>query len=122
MLKRFVTLRWMGWHALVVAAVLLLVRIGSWQWGKGGSDGRAWQHYGYAVQWYAFAAFAVFLWFKLVLDELDPTRVEARYAAADAVPLVVQRTAAPPSDDEDDELAAYNRHLAALARLAESDR
>lgn len=122
MLKRFVTPRWLGWHALVLAAVLLLARIGSWQWGKGGSDGRAWQHYGYAVQWYLFAAFAVFLWCKLVLDELDPGRVQARTAAAEVRPPVVQRTAAPPTDDEDDELAAYNRRLAELARLAESDR
>lgn len=122
MLKRFVTPRWLGWHALVVVAVLLLLRIGSWQWAKGGSDGRAWQHYGYAVQWFLFAGFAVFLWVKLVLDELDPGRVEARQTAADALPPVVQRTAPPPADHEDDELAAYNRRLAELARLAESGR
>ncbi len=121
-LKRFVTPRWLGWHALLVVAVLLLARIGTWQWDKGGSDGRAWQHYGYAVQWFLFAVFAVFLWGKLVLDEVDPGRVEVRRSAADAPPPVVQRAAPPPADDEDDELAAYNRHLAELARLAESDR
>jgi hypothetical protein len=121
-LKRFVTPRWLGWHALVVLAVVVLARIGSWQWAKGGGDGRAWQHYGYGLQWFLFAAFAVFLWGKLVLDELDPGRVEARQAQVDARPPVVQRTAPPPADDEDDELAAYNRRLAELARLAESDR
>lgn len=115
MLRRFVTPRWVGWHALTVAAVLVLLRVGLWQFDKGGSDGRAWQHYGYAAQWWLFAGFAVFLWVKLVLDELDPSRVEARRERADAVPPVVQRTAPPPADDEDDELAAYNRHLQWLA-------
>jgi hypothetical protein len=55
-------------------------RIGLWQWDKGGGDGRAWQHYGYAVQWWLFACFAVFLWVKLVLDERDPSRLEDREA------------------------------------------
>jgi len=111
-LMRLLTPRWWGRHALLVAAVLVLVRIGSWQWGKGDGDGRAWQHYGYAVQWWLFAGFAVFLWAKLVLDELDPGRVEARNQKADALPEVVQPQAPPPAEDDDDELAAYNRHLA----------
>ena len=116
MLKAFVTPRWLAWHALLVAAVVVLFRIGLWQWDKGGSDGRAWQHYGYAVQWWLFAAFAVFLWVKLVLDELDPQRVEARRAEDPTLPPVVQPQAPPPADGDDDELAAYNRHLAWLAQ------
>ncbi len=115
MLRPFLTPRWLGLHALVVAAVLVLLRIGSWQWGKGDSDGRGWQHYGYAVQWWLFAAFAVFLWVKLVLDELDPTRVEQRTAEDTTLPPVRQPQAPAPGEDEDDELAAYNRHLAWLA-------
>jgi DNA-binding transcriptional regulator of glucitol operon len=117
-LRTFLTPRWLGVHALVVAAVLVLGRIGWWQWDKGGSDGRAWQHYGYAVQWWLFAGFAVFLWVKLVLDELDPSRVEQRSAPDPTVPEVVQPSAPPPAEDDDDELAAYNRHLAWLAEQA----
>ena len=118
MLKRFLTLRWLGWHVLVVTAVVVLGRIGLWQWAKGDGDGRAWQHYGYAVQWWLFAAFAVFLWVKLVLDELDPSRVDDTEKADPSLPEVVQRKAPPPAEDDDDELAAYNRHLAWLAENA----
>jgi DNA-binding transcriptional regulator of glucitol operon len=117
-LTRFLTPRWLGVHAVLVASVLLLARIGLWQWHKGGSDGRAWQHYGYAVQWWLFAGFAVFLWVKLVLDELDPSRVQERAEQDPTVPAVTQPQAPPPADDDDDELAAYNRHLAWLAENA----
>ena len=82
-----------------------------------------WQNYGYAVQWWLFAGFAVFLWIKMMLDELDPARVEARDADARApqqvVPERTQPQAPAPADEDDDELAAYNRHL---ARLAEKGR
>ncbi len=113
-MRAFLTPRWLGLHALTVAAVLVLARIGLWQWGKGGGDGRAWQHYGYAVQWWLFACFAVFLWVKMVLDERDPSRLDDRAAQDPTLPTVVQRQAPPPAEDDDDELAAYNRYLRSL--------
>ncbi len=120
-MRAFLTPRWLGLHALFVAAVVVLGRIGLWQWDKGGGDGRAWQHYGYAVQWWLFAAFAVFLWAKLVLDERDPSRLEDPSAADPTLPPVVQRQAPPPAEGDDDELAAYNRHLAWLAEQGSGD-
>ena len=95
-MRAFLTPRWLGLHALFVAAVVVLGRIGLWQWDKGDGDGRAWQHYGYAVQWWLFACFAVFLWVKLVLDERDPSRLEDPAAADPGLPAVVQRQAPPP--------------------------
>jgi DNA-binding transcriptional regulator of glucitol operon len=109
----FLTPRWLGLHALLVVSVLLFLRIGFWQWDKAASGGGSWQNYGYAAQWWLFAAFAVFLYVKLVLDELDPSRTEQDQPQAD-LPPVQQPTAAPPADDEDDELAAYNRYLREL--------
>lgn len=114
MLTRFLTPRWIGWHVLAVTTVLVLVRVGLWQWREGRGDGD-WQNYGYAVQWWLFAGFAVFLWVKLVLDELDPSRLEERTPQEPHLPPVVQAQAPPPAEDDDDELAAYNRHLAWLA-------
>lgn len=119
-MKAFLSPRWLGWHALLLVSLVALGRIGWWQWETARDEGD-WQNYGYAVQWWLFAAFAVFLWVKLVLDELDPTRVTDRQAAAEPrLPQPDRRpTAAPPvDDDEDEELAAYNRHLARLAEQA----
>lgn len=99
---------------LLVVSVLVLGRVGLWQWRTGQGDGD-WQNYGYAVQWWLFACFAVFLYVKTVLDELDPSRVEERTREPEDLPPVVQRQAPPPAEDEDDELAAYNRHLQWLA-------
>ena len=114
--KAFLTLRWIGWHALLLVSLVVLGRIGLWQWDKARQQDD-WQNYGYAVQWWLFAGFAVFLWVKLVLDELDPARVQAREADEPALPQPDARptAAVPAADGEDDELAAYNRHLAWLA-------
>lgn len=116
--RRFLTPRWLGLHALLLASLLVLGRVGWWQLDKARGAGD-WQNYGYAVQWWLFGAFALFLWAKLVLDDLDPSRIEARREQAEQeLPTLVQPQAPPPADDEDDELAAYNRHLAELAQRA----
>ena len=96
---------------LLVVSVLVLARVGLWQWDRAGGASGSWQNYGYAVQWWLFAGFAVFLWVKTVLDELDPSRTQP---AHDDLPPVVQPQAPPPADDDDDELAAYNRYLRSL--------
>jgi DNA-binding transcriptional regulator of glucitol operon len=110
--RAFVTPRWLGLHALLVTSLVVLGRVGLWQWERAGSGSGNWTNYGYAVQWWLFAGFAVFLYGKTVLDELEPERDQAD--AADALPPVVQPQAPPPSDEDDDELAAYNRYLRSL--------
>jgi DNA-binding transcriptional regulator of glucitol operon len=110
--RAFLTPRWLGLHALLVVSLLAFARIGWWQWDKADGVG-SWQNYGYALQWWLFGGFAVFLYVKLVLDELDPARRESADPAEELPPLV-QRQAPAPADDEDDELAAYNRYLREL--------
>ena len=109
----FLSARWLARHLLLVVTLVVLVRVGIWQWSKGGASG-SWQNYGYGMQWWLFAAFAVFLYVKAILDELDPSRLEPP-EPREQPPAARLPQAPPPADDEDDELAAYNRHLAWLA-------
>jgi len=115
----FLTPRWLGRHLLLVVSVVVMVRLGLWQWHRGGTATGSWTNYGYGVQWWLFAGFAGFLYLKAVLDELDPGRADRSADAEEPLVPIRQPQAAPPTDDEDDELAAYNRHL---ARLAENGR
>ncbi|MCW2678989.1 MAG: hypothetical protein JWM62_390 [Frankiales bacterium] len=111
--KAFLSPRWIGWHALLLVSLAVLGWIGMWQWDKARAQDD-WQNYGYAVQWWLFAGFAVFLWVKLVLDELYPERLST--PEEPEVPVVTRAPAPPPvQDDEDPELAAYNAHLRRLA-------
>ena len=118
----FLTPRWLARHVLLVVTVVVLVRIGVWQWDKGGVQG-SWQNYGYGLQWWLFAAFAVFLYVKAILDELDPSRLDEPEPRKSPVPppappTPVQAAPSGEPDEEDEELAAYNRHLAWLAEKA----
>lgn len=122
MVRAFLTPRWLGRHALLVAALVVLTWIGLWQWDRAHDQG-SWRNYGYAIQWWLFTGFAFFLWLKTVLDQLDPSRVERREEPGE-LPVAVPRRAsaaqaAPAQDDEDDELAAYNRRLAWLNEHAD---
>lgn len=118
-MRAFVSPRWLLRHVLLLVALVALARIGWWQFDTARAEDD-WQNYGYALQWWLFGGFAVFLWVKLVLDELDPARVEPSATASSELPAVARRQApvgaAQPADPGDDpELAAYNRHLAWLA-------
>lgn len=110
-MRIFLTPRWLGLHALLVVSLVALARVGRWQWERAESTSGSWQNYGYALQWWLFAGFAVFLYVKTVLDDLDPSRTETQQAD---LPPVVQPQAPPPADDDDDELAVYNRYLRSL--------
>jgi DNA-binding transcriptional regulator of glucitol operon len=115
--KAFLSPKWLGWHALLLVSLVVLGRIGWWQWQTARAE-NDWQNYGYAVQWWLFAGFAVFLWVKLVLDELDPSRIRREPERPLPQPDRRPRAQVAVEDDEDDELAAYNRHLARLAEQA----
>jgi hypothetical protein len=110
--RAFLTPRWLGLHLLLVVTLVVLGRVGLWQWDRAHATSGSWQNYGYAVQWWLFGAFAVFLWVKALLDDLDPARTEPDDDAR--LPPVVQHQAPPPAEGDDDELAAYNRYLRSL--------
>ena len=70
-MRAFTTPRWLLRHALLLIALVLLGRIGWWQWETARAEDD-WQNYGYAFQWWLFGGFAVFLWWRWCRDEMAP--------------------------------------------------
>lgn len=130
-MRRVLKPKWWTGHLLVVAAVLVMLRLGQWQFDRATGPGGGIQNYAYAAQWPLFAVFAVVLWVRTLLDEVrrDPA-VEAeqarRRAAAAALAtrqvlrrdgFVVGVSASATTltrDDDDPEVAAWNSRLARL--------
>jgi hypothetical protein len=128
--RRVLTPGWWLAHALLVVAVLVMLRLGLWQWHRAESSTGGVQNYAYALQWPLFAVFAIVVYVKTLIEE---TR-------KDSSPARLQRTRAlPPSEagvmrqpgvrvgvatgpieiaDDDEETHAWNARLAALNAAA----
>lgn len=119
--------KWWGLHIGLVIAVLVMLRLGEWQWHRANSSGGGIQNYAYAFQWPVFAVLAIVLWFKTLQIEMrrDPDsgqddRPAPQRAEADIVRqpgwVIGVRTAKTgvPDAEEDPEVAAWNARLAAL--------
>ncbi len=142
MLRRFLSPRWLAFHLLVLVLVAVFCALGWWQLRRA-AEGNA-LSFGYALEWPAFAAFTVFVWYRTVRDTVRPPLAKPHaeqhadphagphagppteppagrsQEAAFTVPVLPARPApAAVPEDEDSELAAYNRYLASLA---ETDR
>ena len=125
MLRVFLSRRWLGWHALLLVGLAVLVLLGRWQWDRAQSQVGTLQNLGYAFEWWLFACLAVYGWWREMRADARAARAaEAAEstldpAAADnAGPATVGlgRTAmsAHPVEEADDEVAAYNAYLARL--------
>ena len=119
--------RWWWLHLLAIAASLVQLRLGLWQWHRASSPTGGLQNYAYAVQWPLFAIFTGFLWIRTIIEENKraaglPVAREQRRPMPDE-PVVIEEhdgvrigitTLMPPVDDDDTEVAAYNAYLARL--------
>lgn len=125
--RSLLTPRWLLLHVLFAAAVVATGLLAWWQWDRAHGAGGTLQNLGYAFQWPMFGAFAVFLWYRMALADGRPA-AEDDEAPASPPPAQVQEAARPRrrplvpppaqpvTEDEDPELAAYNRYLAELDR------
>jgi hypothetical protein len=146
--RRFLTPKWVLLHVLCLIAFLVCLRLGLWQWDRAKSHSGTMQNFGYALQWPLFAGFVVVLWWRTIRDVLHPKQAgddSSAQSDATGAPLESAATAAPtvptaptaptkparpvvatpvlPTDEEDPEVAAYNRYLASLyARDEERER
>ena len=135
MLRRFLSPRWLAFHLLVLVLAGAFLGLGWWQLRRAAAGNVL--SWGYALQWPVFAGFTVFVWYRTLRDTVRPPGAPQRDGhrpdGADAAePSAAGRPTAFPlpdlparpapaavAEDEDPELAAYNRYLAALA---EADR
>ena len=106
-MRRFFTPGWIGLHSIAIVLIGVFMLAGWCQLSR--AQGGNLQSWAYVIEWPMFAIFVVVMWVRMVRDEL---RGESGESEAD-----VPESAAPAAeiDDEDDEeLAAYNRRLARL--------
>jgi hypothetical protein len=66
--------RWIWWHLLTVTVTYGFGRLGYWQWERRVRIDDAqrtvidWQNTFYAFQWWVFAGFVVWFWWKFLVD------------------------------------------------------
>lgn len=100
--------RWLVRHVLLVASLVVCFLGARWQLRRA-LERDSILNWSYTVEWCLFGAFALLCWGWFLRDELrgvDPDEPEP--------PASYQPQAVAVSDEEDPELAAYNRYLAEL--------
>jgi hypothetical protein len=114
--------KWLGWHALMVLTVLGMLALGDWQFHRAESGNSL--SWAYTFEWPIFAGFVIVFWAKTIKDEFRPP---ARAEGLDDVALPAGRggpaagdagAAGVATDEDDEELAAYNAYLARLTAEA----
>jgi len=110
------TWRWILVHLGTTAIVLGFVLLGWWQINRARQGNSL--SFGYAIEWPAFAAFAIYVWLKEVRSVLRSQGAgappPARREVIRASPRRAERTQAAYDDTDDAELTAYNDYLAWL--------
>ena len=128
-MRKLLTPKWLALHALTVFLILSFCVLAVWQFKRGeAGNARSW---GYAFQWPAFAIFVVYMWIRMMREELHPATDEPNTAesavagdeSAGPLPAGVASAAAAYDEDDDDpeldaQLAEYNRYLAGLHERA----
>lgn len=128
-MRRVLSAKWCLAHLVVLAAILVMLRLGLWQWHRAESATGGLQNYAYAFQWPLFAVFTLVVWIKTLIEELhrDPAtpRAAARPLPPDRDGVIRQpglrvgvTTSVPDVDADDDEVHAWNARLAALNAAA----
>jgi DNA-binding transcriptional regulator of glucitol operon len=113
---------WVLFHLFVVAAVVTMILLGRWQLRVSNHKHFDIQNFGYAIQWWLFSVFALFLWWRVVRDAARrrvavPEVTPAEPDPAPQAPVTYRRYVMPsaPAPSDDPVLSAYNDYLAQLA-------
>lgn len=111
-MRRFFTPGWLGLHALAIALFSAFLFFGWWQLSRAqaGND-RSWA---YVFEWPIFAIFVVVMWVKMIRDELNDDGKPKPQPPLQPPEPPAKSEIIRQQEEEDEELAAYNRYLARL--------
>jgi DNA-binding transcriptional regulator of glucitol operon len=126
-MRRYLTWRWCVAHLVLLAAILVMLRLGQWQWDRANSPTGGVQNYAYALQWPLFAVFATVVYVKTMIEDgrqtaqdgdpagratrFDPAASGVRHEGGVRIGV---STPAAAIDDDDLEMQEWNARLAAL--------
>lgn len=100
--------RWLVRHLLLVVAGTGCYLGARWQLHRA-LERHSFLNWSYTVEWTLFGLFALLCWGWFLRDEIQPPEVVEQPELPSYQPLVVA-----VSDEEDPELASYNRYLSEL--------
>jgi hypothetical protein len=106
--RRFFRPGWLGLHLIAIVLIGIFLLAGWWQLTR--AQGGNLQSWAYVIEWPMFAIFVVAMWVRMVRDELrgETAGESGTFMPEGAAPVV------EIDDEDDEELAAYNRRLARL--------
>lgn len=119
------TARRLGIAAFCVLSLVVCLGLAWWQFRRYESASGDWQNFGYMLLWPIFGVFPTFMVWRM-----RRLRAEDAATAAPEQPAKQTEPAPPPrprpvvrhDDDDDPELAAYNRYLAQLNALDQQEK
>ena len=94
-----------------------MVLLGRWQWHVAHHHHGDIRYYAYAFQWWAFTAFALLMWSRIVFDYLRRPAEEISQPASrptEQSGYLAYRPPVDPVPDTDPERARFNAYLAEL--------
>ena len=76
MRRRLLSRKWLALHVLLVVCLVSFSLLGRWQLTRAESVDGTIRNMAYALQWWIFAAFAIFFWWKMLKSDLAEDRGE----------------------------------------------
>jgi len=111
--SRWLSPRGVALHFGLVAWVLVCGLAAWWQVTRALQGNQ--YSYLYAIEWPGFAAVGVFIWWRMLHSDAASRGVREVERAHEETRRIETHTARRDRDQEDEQLAAYNDHLARLA-------
>jgi len=116
---------WLVLHLITLALIVTMVLLGRWQLNVSNAKHFNLQNFGYALQWWAFSAFALAMWARIMRDArgrstappggvADPEPAGGADAPVTYRRYVMPHSGSAPAPAADAEHAAYNDYLARL--------